>query len=134
MEEGSARLEVWFDGSCALCRRSRAWCEARDRHRRFSFRDFRAVADGELPVPRARLESAMWVRTHDGALHRGYEGWRQILAELPRWRWLARLTGLPPLRWLGPVVYGLFARRRRHLPVASLIDRGASRRHNAQER
>ncbi|HOC41476.1 MAG TPA: DUF393 domain-containing protein [Thermoanaerobaculales bacterium] len=109
-------LEVWYDGQCPLCRASRDWCTARDPDRRLAFRDIGAAGDAELPVPRAAAEASMWVRDADGTLAGGFAGWRRIMAELPRWRWLARVTGVPPVRWLGPPVYRLIARARRMLP------------------
>lgn len=109
-------LEVWYDGQCPLCRASRDWCATRDPEGRLEFRDVRAVAEAELPVSRADAESSMWVRDADGALAAGFAGWRRILAELPRWRWLARVSGTAPLRWLGPPVYRFVARARRLLP------------------
>jgi predicted DCC family thiol-disulfide oxidoreductase YuxK len=115
MAHGRA-LEVWYDGQCPLCRASRDWCATRDPEGRLEFRDVRAVAETELPVSRADAEASMWVRDADGALAAGFAGWRRILAELPRWRWLARVSGAAPLRWLGPPAYRLIARARRLLP------------------
>jgi predicted DCC family thiol-disulfide oxidoreductase YuxK len=107
-------LEVWYDGQCPLCRASRDWCTARDPAGRLAFHDLRAEA--ELPVPRVAAEAAMWVRDNDGTLHGGFDGWLRIMAELPGWSWLARISGAAPLRWLGPPVYRLVARARRLLP------------------
>lgn len=104
-----------MDGDCCVCRASRAWCEVRDREGRIRFHDFRATDDAELPAPRERLETSMWVRGSDGVLLQGFEGWRTILGVLPRWRWLARATRFPPLRWLGPPFYRLVARNRHRL-------------------
>lgn len=104
--------EVWYDGGCPLCRASRAWCEGRDRDGRLVFRDIRSVDDGKLPVDRAAAEASMWIVDPEGRLARGFSGWRAIMAQLPGWRWIARLTGVPPLRWLGPPVYRLVARLR----------------------
>jgi predicted DCC family thiol-disulfide oxidoreductase YuxK len=115
MAHGRA-LEVWYDGQCPVCRASRDWCAARDPEGRLEFRDVRAVAEAELPVSRADAEASMWVRDADGSLAAGFAGWRRILAELPRWRWLARVSGAAPLRWLGPPAYRLVARARRLLP------------------
>jgi predicted DCC family thiol-disulfide oxidoreductase YuxK len=113
------KTEVWYDGDCPLCQRSRSWCESRDHGALFAFRDFRNRADDELPVSRNQLDAAMWVRDSEGRLHRGFEAWRRILAELPGWRWLAALSSAPPLRWLGPPIYALVARWRRHLPLGN---------------
>jgi predicted DCC family thiol-disulfide oxidoreductase YuxK len=110
------RIQIFYDGACPVCRRSRDWCLARDSSNRFRFTDFRAVPDDRLPMSRSQAETTMWVREADGRLLDGFEGWRRILAELPRWRWLARVSGLPPLCWLGPPIYRLVARLR---PVPS---------------
>lgn len=104
-----------MDGECAICRRSQAWCELRDHESRVLFRDFRCADDTELPVKRRSHEASMWVRTGAGTLHEGFAAWRLIMGELPRWRWLAWVTGLPPLRWLGQPVYRLVARLRYRL-------------------
>jgi hypothetical protein len=81
------------------------------------FIDFRALSDDELPVSRRELESSMWVQSADGRLVGGYDGWRQLLTVAPRWRWLARLSGMPPFRWLGPPLYRLVARVRNYIPA-----------------
>ncbi len=109
-------LTVWMDGQCQLCEASRGWCESRDNSGKLEFTDFRTAADGELPVARENLESSMWVRDRDGTLLEGFEAWRRIMAELPGWRWLAGLTGVPPLRWMGPWLYRAVARNRHRLP------------------
>lgn len=109
-------LEVWYDGQCPLCRASRDWCAVRDPDGRLEFRDISAAPDAELPVPRPAAEASMWVRGADGTPLGGFAGWRRIMAELPRWRWLARVTGAAPIRWLGPPVYRLIARARSSLP------------------
>jgi len=105
-------LQVWYDGDCAVCQRSRRWCEAKDEHERLQFIDFRVATDEQLPVARDELESAMWVRSEDGRLLAGFDGWREIMAALPRYRRLAQACGTPPIRWLGPPIYSLIARFR----------------------
>jgi predicted DCC family thiol-disulfide oxidoreductase YuxK len=112
----SQTLEVWMDGECGVCRASQAWCELRDTDGRMQFRDFRTADAEQLPVSRDEHESSMWVRGADGRMLRGFEAWRLIMASLPGWRWLAMLTGLPPLRWLGEPLYRLVARNRHRLP------------------
>ena len=116
LEPAVQALEVWMDGSCRVCQASQAWCELRDPGERFRFRDFRSAARDELPMSAADHEASMWVRDGDGRLHRGFAAWRLIMSELPRWRWLAAVTGLPPLRWLGEPLYRLLARNRHRIP------------------
>lgn len=111
------QLRVWYDGDCRLCRQSRDWCQERVSPSRVRFIDFRGLSDDRLPVPRHELESSMWVQTVGGGLFSGFDGWRQILFAVPRWRWLAQLSGMAPFRWLGPRIYRLVARVRKHLPA-----------------
>lgn len=108
-------LDVWMDGSCSLCQRSRAWCENRDRDGRVRFIDFRTANQNQLPVTHEEHQTSMWVRDPDGTLLDGYEGWRRIMAEIPGWRWLARLASLPPFTLIGPPVYRLVATHRNRL-------------------
>ena len=111
----SRTLDVWFDGECHLCLKSRGWCEARDRNRHLSFYDFRSADEHDLPVSRHDLESSMWVRDRGGNLVQGFAAWRRIMAELPRWKWLARLASLPPFTLIGPALYRVVAANRRHI-------------------
>ena len=78
--------------------------------------DFRSIANDRLPVDRQAHEASMWVRDGNGRMLEGFDAWRRIMAELPGWRWLAALSGLPPFRWLGPGLYRLVARSRFLLP------------------
>lgn len=117
MSAPDGTLEIWYDGSCPVCVRSRQWSERRDRDRRLRFRDFRTADDAELPADRERHRATMMARTPDGQLLEGFAAWRRILAALPRWRWLARLAGVPPLAWLGPPAYRVVARHRDKLPM-----------------
>ena len=111
-------LDVWIDGECRVCRLSQRWCERRDPNRRVQFRDFRSVDDADLPVTRRDLDESMWVRDADGLLLSGFAAWQRIMAELPNWRWLAGLSVLPPMSWVGPTLYRLIARNRHRLPSA----------------
>jgi predicted DCC family thiol-disulfide oxidoreductase YuxK len=113
--KGQDSVEIWMDGECSLCQASRSWCELRDDQERLRFADFRRESDDHLPVERSQLEGSMWIRDADGSLHSGFDAWRRIMSKLPGWGWLVWLTGLPPLRWIGPKVYDLIARNRHRL-------------------
>lgn len=115
LAHSSQSLEVWVDGDCGVCRASQAWCELRDPDGRMRFRDFRAAGQDAMPLSRDEHEASMWVREPDGTMHRGFAAWRLIMAALPGWRWLAALSAVPPLRWLGEPLYRLIARNRRRL-------------------
>ena len=116
-------LEIWYDGSCPVCVRSRLWCERRDHEHRLRFRDFRSADDNQLPADREHHRATMMVRTPEGGLVDGFPAWRRILATLPRWRWLARIAGIPPLAWFGSAVYRVVASHRDKIPVPMPPDR-----------
>lgn len=59
---------------------------------------------------------------HQGQRYEGLAAFRILWAQLPGWRWLARLTGLPGVHWLAdrayrhaaaPALYALHRRRQR---------------------
>jgi predicted DCC family thiol-disulfide oxidoreductase YuxK len=106
-------IEVWIDGSCAVCQRSRRWCDARDPRGRFVFRDLHL--DAHPPAGRDRLLEAVHVRAADGSVAVGYEAWRRILLELDGWRWLGRLGGLPGIRSIGSLLYSIIAANRHRI-------------------
>ena len=58
----------------------------------------------------------MWVADANGTLLEGFAAWSRIVSELPRWGWLARLAGIPPISWLGPSLYRMIAAHRHRLP------------------
>ena len=107
-------IDIWMDGDCSLCQRSRAWCELRDPNGRFRFVDFRAAGEDALPVTHKDHETSMWVRDRDGTLLDGFGAWRRIMSEIPGWRWVARLASLPPFSLVGPPLYRLVAANRRY--------------------
>ena len=118
MEDEGQTLDVWMDGDCRICRLSQRWSKRRDPEGRVKFHDFRLSDDRSIPVARRDLEESMWVQDGDGRLFAGFAAWRRIMAELPGWRWLASLGGLPPVSWVGPTLYRLIARNRHRLPLA----------------
>jgi len=108
-------LDIWMDGDCGLCQRSRAWCETRDQDGRVRFIDFRTAGEDELPLTHEDHQKSMWVRDRDGILLDGFAAWRRIMAEIPGWRWVARLASLPPFALIGPPLYRLIAAHRHRL-------------------
>jgi predicted DCC family thiol-disulfide oxidoreductase YuxK len=112
---GTRGIQVFYDGACELCASTREWAKERDDSGRLQFVNFRDAGVGALPVERARLEREMWVRRADGTLCRGFDGTCAVLAALPRWRLVGTLLGMPPLRWLGILVYRIVARHRARL-------------------
>jgi len=125
--EATATLEVFTDGACELCRRSRAWVELRDKNNQLCFIDFRTANPKELPFSDDALATEMWVRELNGTFLSGYSAWLRVLAELPGWRAVAALGALPPLSWMGPPAYRCVARYRDRLPLPRHCDENSCR-------
>ncbi len=111
----SARLEVYTDGQCPLCRWTRARVEPRDLARRlewFDYHDPDALMRAAPHTPQ-ELAAEMHVRRKaDGTWHKGYWAWLEVLRVLPRWRWLASVLATWPFRALGPRFYRFVASHR----------------------
>jgi predicted DCC family thiol-disulfide oxidoreductase YuxK len=108
-------IRVYDDGRCAFCNWAQRLIERRDRDHRLEFRDYHLHA-GETPFAFDELHRAMHVQTADGRWHAGFFAWLEIFKVLPRWRWLGRVLGLPPLRWMGPLMYRVIAANRYRIP------------------
>lgn len=97
-------IRVLYNDTCPLCRWEVGHYRRAAEGGPMAFDPLDRAADwGLTPDQAAR---ALHVRQGDTTL-RGLEAFRAIWAELPRWRWLARLTGLPVLR---PAVAFLYDR------------------------
>jgi predicted DCC family thiol-disulfide oxidoreductase YuxK len=111
------KVTVYDDGRCPFCQWTQQKVEAYDRERRLEFRDYNLPAHAaETPFSVEQLSQKMHVRTADGQWQSGFFGWLAILKVLPRWRWLARVLAVPPLRWVGPLVYRFVAGNRYRIP------------------
>jgi len=113
---GGHEATVYFDGACPLCRAEIAHYAAQDGAAALCFRD---VAHSPGPLgPGLTREQAMarfHVRSADGALLSGAAAFVAIWRLLPRWRWAARLAGLPGGMLLLEGAYRLF------LPLRPLL-------------
>lgn len=108
-----AALTVLYDGACPLCRREIALYRGLPASRPLAFVD---VSDAAAALPpgadRARLLARFHVRRADGTLADGARGFIALWAELPGWRWLARLAALPGATPLLEAAYRFFLRLR----------------------
>ncbi len=117
--ESKPPYRLLYDGDCAFCRGWADWIERRDPRDRIELVPFQEVDAREWGLRRADLESAMYLVGPNGQLWRGAVAARDILAQLPGWRWASWA-----LRWPGalPVaerVYDWVARRRHRLSCGS---------------
>ena len=116
-------LRILYNGDCPVCSREVA------QYRRavakatadIAFDDLSSLGRDALPLDpedaRRRLHAV-----EDGKLIHGLPAFRALWSRLPGWRWLAWLTGLPPVRpaaaWLydrvlAPALYWNLRRRER---------------------
>ena len=109
-----AAHHIFYDGTCELCRRSRAWLERRDARGAFAFVDSRdAGATARWPgISAEETEGRIVVLAPDGTRQGGYDGVVTLLRAIPRWRVVAPLLGAWGVRLVGRVVYRAVARNR----------------------
>jgi predicted DCC family thiol-disulfide oxidoreductase YuxK len=117
------RAVLVYDGECSLCRASALWLMRR------------ALAGGSesleilpcgSPLRRARYpqisdeacRAAMQLVLPGGGVRSGADAVPEILARIPRWRWLGRLLDLPGARALRRRAYAWIARHRMQLGCA----------------
>jgi len=116
-----ARTTVYYDGSCPLCSVEighYASCQDADRLR------FVDVSKSSTPLgPDLTQQDAMrrfHVRRTDGELVSGARGFVELWAQLPRWRWLARVAKWPGVLPVLELVYRGF------LPLRPILSRVAT--------
>ena len=109
MESQLPKSTVYFDGSCPLCRAEIGYYQRKDQYSALCFVDI--SEPGGIPPEGITQERAMkrfHVRASDGRVLSGAAAFVEVWARLPRWRWAARLAGLPGVTPLLEVGYRLF--------------------------
>ncbi len=110
-------LTVLYDGACPLCRREIGVYRGLQPSTPVCFAD---VSDAALPLPsalppgttREQLLARFHVRDSDGQLLSGAQAFLALWAQLPGWRWLARVGRVPGLAWSMERIYRLFLHAR----------------------
>ena len=100
---------VYFDGTCSLCRAEIGYYRRNDQDRALCFVDISETR--AAPPEGITQEHAMkrfHVRASDGRVLSGAAAFVEVWNRLPRWRWAARLAGLPGVTPLLEVGYRLF--------------------------
>lgn len=91
-----ADVTVYYDGACPLCRAEIAHYRRADAEARLGFVDVSCPeATGPDGVSRAAALARFHVRDAGGRVMSGAAGFVAVWAQLPRWRWAARLARLP---------------------------------------
>jgi predicted DCC family thiol-disulfide oxidoreductase YuxK len=115
-------IRVLYNDTCPVCaweiRHYRRAAEGQADGGRMCFDPLDRAADWDLtPDQAARRLHVM----QDGRILSGFDAFRAIWADLPRLRWLARLTGLPGVRPALALIYDRVA--------APILYRAHLRRH-----
>ena len=119
MELQLPKSTVFFDGSCPLCRAEIGYYRREDQCRALCFIDISET--GGIPpegITQARAMKRFHVRASDGRILSGAAAFVEVWTRLPRWRWAARLAGLPGVTPLLEVGYRLFLPIRPYLSMA----------------
>jgi predicted DCC family thiol-disulfide oxidoreductase YuxK len=109
------KLDVHYDGDCALCRAVVGTLDASSQQEIFSMNDITA---GKLPegVTYEEVMRNMYVVDEHGKHYAGIDGVIRILEAYPQRRWLASLLQTPGIHALGSFGYWLIARTRKIVP------------------
>lgn len=116
-----ARITIFYDGSCPLCRREIAHYLRRDRAGRLEARDIAAdpAPLAAIGASRDAAMAALHVRDATGRVAIGAAAFLAIWDVLPRWHWLARgIRAVPGAVGLLERAYRFVAPRRARVAAA----------------
>lgn len=111
-------VEVYFDGSCPMCRREIAVYQNITPDQPIAWVD---VSKPDTPLPQGQSKEKLMARFHtqtaQGELLSGAAAFVHVWAQLPGWRMLAWLAKVPGMLWVMEKAYNGF------LPVRPKIQR-----------
>jgi len=115
---------VFYDGSCPVCAAEIDFYKRGDRRGALEFVDVSAPS-ARLPeaVDRAALMARFHATAPDGKLLSGARAFVAVWTQVPGWRVLARVAGLPGMLRLLEGLYRLFLSARPLLARGSLLSR-----------
>lgn len=106
-------LTVLYDGACPLCRREISVYRDLPSDQPVHFAD---VSNAAQPLPVGTTQAQLMARFHvlsaQGELLSGAQAFLALWAQLPGWRWLAKLGRLPGAAWAMERAYRGFLRLR----------------------
>ncbi len=115
--ENIRSMEVYYDGRCGMCCRFNEWVNGQERAVAIHFVAYQSPRAEEWFPGVNALDPGrdMIVRTDDGTLYRGAEGWVLCLLSCARYQGVARRLGSPVLMPVARKACHALALRRRGL-------------------
>lgn len=108
---------ILFDGACGFCKRTAKIVGYLDWLGRINARDFVSEWDAvQREHPQLELEAClqdMHVIREDGAIHKGFDGYRSMAWVLPLCWPILPLMYVPPIHWLAWKIYRYIADHRK---------------------
>lgn len=99
-------IRVLYNGECPICSAEighyKSYAERHGLPIRFD--DLNGPARAEWGISKDTAARRLYVAA-DGEVHAGIDGFLILWRAMPRYRWLARIVGLPGLRPLAGLVY-----------------------------
>jgi predicted DCC family thiol-disulfide oxidoreductase YuxK len=110
-----ARPVVYYDGACPVCAREIAFYRRQKGAEAIDWVDAARCDSAALGagLDRSQALARLHVRSAQGELVGGAAAFGLIWRGLPRFAWLGRLLGFPPVAWLAEDGYRLFLKLRR---------------------
>ena len=104
-------VTVYYDGKCGLCRKEISHYKKIATEGQFVWSDIAhdAAHLSQLGVSQMDALRRLHATDRNGKLHIGVDAFILIWGQLPTWRPLAILVGLPVVRFIAAMLYNLFA-------------------------
>lgn len=110
----TARLTVWYDGTCPLCLREIALMRRLDQGGAIAFIDI-GNTDSVCPIDRQTLLARLHAQDAGGPILSGAAAFAAMWRALPALSLLGQLARIPPVLWLLECAYRLFLKVRPRL-------------------
>ena len=106
-----ALVTVYYDGKCGLCRKEISHYKKIATEGQFIWSDIThdAAPLSQLGVSQMDALRRLHATDRNGKLHIGVDAFILIWGQLPTWRPLAILVGLPVVRYIAAMLYNRFA-------------------------
>lgn len=106
------KANVYYDGTCSLCKGAVRWMRRGDWFGRISWKAAQDLTHLPEGLTRAHLDEAMYFEDGTGRLYGGFFAVRKLAGMLPPLLPLAPIMWLPGARFVGVRLYAAIARNR----------------------